>query len=639
MKLKLTGRTNGENGANELKELNELDELNELKGSNETKRSRGSRRSKGAMGMRQKLVIVMAALLIISMMASCGGNSASTQTTASKAAAAATTTAAQSSATQADASSTASTASTAASSEPAAAAASTTAGSSSEPEPITLPIVTEPLTLTVFAGLADRSAVSITNYNEMLAFQEMEKRTGIHIDFQHPPVGPDTVREQFQLIMASGDYPDMMYYTWTTLYKGGPQKTIEDGVLVSLNSYAAKYAPNFTKILNENDDVRKDAVTDEGDLYMFPLVRLEASDRMSGGFQIRKDWLDKLGLGMPQNKDEWYTVLKAFKEKDPNGNGEADEIPFISSRIVEVHGPMRFTCLWGISHEFYNDNNVVKYGPAEPEYKEFLQTMRQWYAEGLIDPDFLTADRKNHDAKVTSGIAGAYYGLLNSYMGSYTKIMAEEDPSFDIRQAPMPLTSNGKRYNYHVDAARPVATEGFGVTTKNKHLPETIKWLDYFYGEDGRVLMNLGIEGTTFTINNGEYVYTDLITNNPDGLPLDQAICKYTPAGASCRLFQDHRYWVQMMTYPNQKEAMGIIADSTLERVLPPVTPAPDDATRLAAIYSEIDTYMKESFARFITGQDDVDAGFDKYINTMKSLNLDEALAIQQKALDAYNRR
>lgn len=509
---------------------------------------------------------------------------------------------------------------------------------SAGPEALILPIAKEPLKLTVFAGLADRAAVSMKNYNEMLAFQEMEKRTGIKIDFRHPPVGSEQVKVQFNLMLAANDLTDMIYYTWATDFVGGPERAINDGIIVPLNDLIDKYAPNFKKILEENPNVRKDAVTDSGKIYMFPLLRLTPTDLVSGGFQIRKDWLDKLNLKMPTTIDEWYTVLKAFKERDPNGNGKADEIPFISSKIVGITGVERFSCAWGFPTEYYRDGSLVKYGPMQPEYKDFLATMRKWYKEGLIDPDFLTSDRKNHDAKVTSEVAGAYYGLLNSYMGTYTKTMPAKNPKFEIREAPIPKAPDGKMYNFHTDAARAVATEGFAVSTANKHLKETVKWLDYYYSEPGRVLMNLGVEGVTFKMVNGEAVYTDLITNNPKGLSLDRAICAYTPAGASCRLFQDTRYWKQMMTYDNQKEAMKILGEASLERVLPPITPTPEESTRFAAIQNEVNTYVGEMFAKFVMGQESLD-NYDKYVRTLKSLNIDEALGIQQAAFDRYLKR
>jgi putative aldouronate transport system substrate-binding protein len=510
-------------------------------------------------------------------------------------------------------------------------------GTGDAPEALVLPIVKEPITLTVFAELADRSAVSIKSYSEMIAFQELEKRTGIHLDFHHAPVGQ--TREQFNLMLASNDLADLMYYTWPTQFPGGPDRALDDGVVMELGDLIKKYAPNLSQILEENDNVRLDTITDGGRFYMFPLLKMALPDRVSGGFQIRKDWLDKLGLKMPATIDEWYVVLKAFKEKDPNGNGKADEIPFINSRILEINGVERFSCAWGFPTEYYVIDRKVKFGPMQNEYKNYLATMRKWYREDLLDPDFLVADRKDHDAKVTSEAAGAYYGLINSYMGTYTGIMKKINPAFDIRETPLPKAADGEIYNFHTDAARAVQTAGFALAATNKYPVESVKLLDYFYSDEGRILMNLGVEGVTYKIENGQYKFTDLILKNPEGLPLDRAISKYTPAGVTARLYQDPRYWEQMMSEENQREATEMLCAANFSRVLPPTTPTPEESARLATIQNEIDTYWREMFAKFIMGQADIDKEFDAYLNTLKSLNIDEALEIQQKALDRYYQR
>jgi putative aldouronate transport system substrate-binding protein len=224
-------------------------------------------------------------------------------------------------------------------------------------------------------------------------------------------------------------------------------------------------------------------------------------------------------------------------------------------------------------------------------------------------------------------------------MGTYTGVMQKINPAFNIREVPLPVAPDGKHYDFHTDQARAVQTTGFALAATNKYPVESIKLLDYFYSDEGRILMNLGIEGLTYKIENGKYLFTDLITKNPDGLPLDRAISKYTPAGTACRLYQDPRYWEQMMAYENQREASVVLKDNTAERVLPPITPTPEESARLASIQNEINTYFKEMFAKFVMGQVNIEGEFDNYLNTLKSLNVDEAIAIQQRALDRYYKR
>jgi len=510
------------------------------------------------------------------------------------------------------------------------------AAAASGPEPLTLPITKDKITLKLFVSLDAKSAATIKSYNEMLSFQELEKRTNIRIDFIHPPAGQE--KEHFNLILASADYPDIISQDWSN-YPGGPEKVLNDGIVTELKSYLDKYAPNFTKLLNDNPDIKKDIMTDTKKFHTFPFLRVEKTQRLSDGFQIRRDWLDKLGLQLPTTMDEWYNVLTAFKQKDPNGNGKADELPFIAQKLSGGSNSLsNFTCGWGMTYGFYRDNGKVKFGPAEPQYKEFLQTMNKWFKQGLIDPDFLSTDSKGFDSKVTGELGGSYFGLLNGNMGRFTGLMKDKNPKFLLSEVPYPKTSDGKSYNFTTGAARGAPGGGYSIGSKNKYIKETVKWLDYWYSAEGIILMNFGLEGKTFVMENGSPKYTDLIMNNPDGLPLDQALNKYTVASTSGRLFQDPRYWNQIMAYPNQREAMKILSAASTERTIPPITATPDESKKLATIINEINTYVDEKTTKFIMGQEPLE-NFDKYMSDLKNMGMDDALKIQQSALDRYDKR
>jgi len=397
---------------------------------------------------------------------------------------------------------------------------------SGQGEALTLPITKTPITLTAWVAMSSRAAVSIKNFSEILAMQELAKRTGITLKFTHPSIGSEKVA--FNLMIASNDLPDLIWYSWGTDYPGGPGKAISDGVVIALNNSITKYSPNLSALIKANPDYRKAAVTDSGQYYMYPFIKGDLYSRLSAGFEIRQDWLTKLGLKIPVTIDDWYNVLTAFKNGDPNGNGKKDEIPYVSSPITLIDAVQRFTCAWGIGSSFYKDGNTVKFGPAQPEYKQFLTTMAKWYKEGLIDPDYLTSTMVKATALVQNETAGAYFGLVNSYMGSYTSAMAKKDPAFLLAQAPYPTAPDGKNYCFEQSVSQSVQTAGTAITSSNKYPIESAKLLDYFYSEEGKILMNLGVEGTTFSMVDGKPKFLPIITANPNGLSLDQAVAHYT---------------------------------------------------------------------------------------------------------------
>ncbi|HML45440.1 MAG TPA: extracellular solute-binding protein, partial [Clostridia bacterium] len=144
----------------------------------------------------------------------------------------------------------------------------------------------------------------------------------------------------------SGDYPDMMEYGWRG-FPGGPRGLLEEGVIIPLDGLIADYAPNLTKIYEESPDAKKQATLDDGANYYFPFLRLEPESK-AGGPILRKDWLEKLGLDLPVTMDDWHDMLVAFRDNDPNGNGEADEIPFISRGSSGLESHLSFTAPFGI---------------------------------------------------------------------------------------------------------------------------------------------------------------------------------------------------------------------------------------------------------------------------------------------------
>ena len=126
--------------------------------------------------------------------------------------------------------------------------------------------------ITYWAPLSGNVAATLKNYNEMTCYKALEKITGMKVDFQHVPDNPQAI-EQFNLLVASGKYPDVLEWSnWFSL-PGGPAKYLKDGVIIKLNDAINKWAPNLKKVLDSNPVYRKQATTDDGDLFMFPFIR------------------------------------------------------------------------------------------------------------------------------------------------------------------------------------------------------------------------------------------------------------------------------------------------------------------------------------------------------------------------------
>jgi putative aldouronate transport system substrate-binding protein len=494
---------------------------------------------------------------------------------------------------------------------------------------------TQPLTnLTYFLEMNNNAAPNFKNYNEREAYKELEKRTGVKVEYVHPPVGPDQVKQGLNLMIASNNLTDVIDFNWLT-YPGGPEKAINDGVIIDLKDLIEKHAPNLNKILKEHPEVKKQISTDSGKIYSFPDLNLQKEQLTYTGPAIRQDWLDKLGLTAPTTVDEWYTVLKAFKEKDPNGNGKPDEIPFNTNGNFWFKDSSFLVGAWGIGHEFYQDKGVVKYGATQPEFKEFVITMQKWYKEGLLDPEYAINDEKLFDAKVTGDRIGSTLLLAGGGVGKFNQLMKDKNPKFVMQGIPYPTLKKGdtaalgQKVNYFTGL-------GAAITKANKNPIETVKYLDYRYGEEGNLLFNFGIEGVSYKMVNGYPTYTDEILKNPQGMPMAQALSKYH--GSSPKLI-DVRYNEQYSwTTPVLKESVKRWSEALNEMKMPPVTPSPEESAKFSSIMNDVNTYMGEMFNKFVMGAEPIE-NYDTFIKKLKSLNIDEATKIQQDALDRYNKR
>jgi putative aldouronate transport system substrate-binding protein len=517
------------------------------------------------------------------------------------------------------------------------------AGAAQTPEAITLPIVTQPLTLTYWAPMSTNVAASMKSFGEMGCYTELEKRTGIHLDFQHPPLLQE--QDQFNLLVASGKYPDVVEFDWLHSYAGGPAKAIKDGVIIRLNDPIDQYAPNLKKVLTDHPEWRKQMVTDEGDIYCFPFIRSDPLLLTFIGPVIRADWLDKLSLKVPTTLDEWHTMLKAFK--DQNANGKGDTLPF-SPWLSSIPGGWgmwyaaggflrhAFVGAWGIPMGFYQVNGTVMFGALQPEFQDFTQTMRGWFGEGLIDPDFPSTDQGGFDQKVTSGRLGSMVTLGGNGIGKYLGLV--KDPTFKLVGAPYPVLKAGDKAILGQRDDAYAGTGSVAITTANKHVAETIKEIDYGYSDAGHLLFNFGIEGVSYTMESGNPLYTPEVMRNPQGLPPAQAMSRYIRGNFNGPFLQDVRYLEQYYENQVQKDALKTWLEPSDERQMPPVTPTQDESKKFASIMTDVNSKYQEVFTRVVTGAEPMEtlAGLPAQL---RQIGVDDAVKIQQAALDRYNKR
>ncbi|MGG1516944.1 extracellular solute-binding protein [Paenibacillus oryzisoli] len=482
-------------------------------------------------------------------------------------------------------------------------------------------------TMKVFAEMGPWAAQSTKNFGENLVFQEMEKKTGVKVDWVHPPAGQ--AKEQFNLMIASNDLPDVIVYDWFSV-PGGMKKYVDDGVIVDLTPYVSKNAPNFTKLMNENPEAKKQSMDDASKFYCMPMLRLKDSLRVVNGPQVRMDWLEKLNLKKPTTIDDWYNMLKAFKAQNPSG------WPMTGQKFVGSNGIGNLVEAWGTSYDFYVDGGTIKYGPLNPQFKDALSFINKLFSEGLIDPDYMLNNREKQDAKVISGASGALFGVQPS---NFMRTMVESgrDLKFRIDGVSWPIGPAGKPYSLDSSYTYEVVSPCAAVTKNAKYPEEIVAWLDYAYGQEGNLLFNLGLENMTYTMKDGNAENTELITKNKDGLSSSAAMGKYTMALNGWAMSQDVQYHRQlMMPYGYPAADNWRTADVSL--VVPRLTFTAEETQQVARIKTEIDTYAQEMFDKFTTGKEPL-ANYDKFTQRLEDMGIGQLTKTYQAAYDRYQQR
>jgi putative aldouronate transport system substrate-binding protein len=478
--------------------------------------------------------------------------------------------------------------------------------------------------LTYWKSLNVNTAGVVSNLGETEFAKKWQELGNVEVEFLHPPTGQ--ANEKFSVLTASGKMPDIIEHDWTAGYTGGPGSAIKDGVLVNLGEYK-KYAPNLFKYLGlpENDMKNRLCQTDEGEYFGFPKVMTDPRLAVSSGPAIRYDWLEDIGLPVPETIDEWTTAMRAFR--DQKGAPAAYQL---------LKDCYPFAYAYGISPTFYIDDGMIKYGKAEEGFKKCLELLNGWYHEGIISKEFSTLDSKSRDYAILNGQSGAAMLSMGGGIGRY--MSAATDKNFKLGAAPFPVLNKGD-IREHGLVQTEISKTFAAITTSCKNVEAAMKFLDMAYEPDSEAYMlcNFGIEGVSYEMAEGYPKYTDYILNNPDGKSVVEAMSMYLTSFTSGPYLQDYRYFEQYAQLPVQKEAIEIWSDSNAgAHNVPYLYAKSDELGELARLSNDVETYADEMTLKFIMGVEPIEK-FDNYVATLKQRGLDRLIEIKQQSLNRFN--
>lgn len=447
-------------------------------------------------------------------------------------------------------------------------------------------------------------------------FKRMEELTNIHFDMEVIPAS--TYTEKKNLLLASGEYPEV--FIKANFTKADEMLYGSQGILLSLEKLIDDYAPNLTAVMSSNPDVRRTITTPEGHIYSFPTVKRKAAASL---LFVNNVWLQNLSLKNPTNPEEFYTILKAFKENDPNKNGKKDEIPLSLTGVNKIKFMANnWGLLMGVNDVFVSDGKVL-HGPTQAQFKEALTYFRKLYAEGLLDKETFTQNGQQLQAKGQA--QDQQLGVILD-LAPFSVVGAERDTDF-VPVNPFPY--NGEQIilgNTGVNAGT------FVITNKCKNPEVLVRWADYLYSEEGGIQARMGKEGEEYKMNSDgtwNWILAEGQSQND--------VRKYLFQGGANIPELLPQLWSKLND-PQEKRVLenSMTQDSFMRTAYPDVYFSEDTQKRLAVLATDIGAYVNQFIVQAVTGDINVESEWENYLATLKKMGLEEMVKIHQDGYDQY---
>lgn len=494
---------------------------------------------------------------------------------------------------------------------------------------ITYPLSTDGAELDVW--VVQHSYIEDYNTNETTAWYE--DKTGVHINWTQVP--DSEAATKFTLSTTGTDYPDIYSYVLST---DQIIQCAEAGIFIPLEDLIKEHAPNIQAVLDEREDIRTAITAPDGHIYTLfktdPATYLLVQDKLF----VMCDWLEAYctatGKAAPVTLQEFEDMLIYWRDNDMNGNGDtSDEVAIMGSAggqniISYLLSAFQLAPKDGLLADAEGN---VSFAYTTDECREGLKWINHLYEEKLIAEETFIQDGSQLTSVVSKDdpaqrIVGAFGGFWQGVAAS----PASMTNAYDVYEALAPLDG---------PAGRQASTTGFltlqhmGAITSSCEDPVlAIKWLDYWFTNDGMVMIDYGFEDV-----NWEWNDVPAINGN-------------TPS----RTFLTSRSILQNTTWQVNSVPYYRTQDSLFGRTPTDHVPYLYEGAKVYESYETItgfpqfawctdldmlaenselklviDDYVKTALVQFITGAVDIedDAAWDSYLDDLNSMGLEQYIA------------
>lgn len=503
---------------------------------------------------------------------------------------------------------------------------------------VSLPISEDGAELTMLTTavnlMGDLANLGINNYNDFEYMQKLEELTGVHVETTE--VNFFTASEQYNVLLASGDYPDLIK-NLGTYYSTGLSGALGDDIIMDLTDDLSAYAPNYDYLIHSNDAETPYYLTD-GKVLQF--MGTYDSFINNQGLVLRKDWLEECGLDVPETYDELHDVLKAFKDKYNCSSAIYMNNNCTITTLTEGYNVATYNVSGsggaggsGSSLPYYVEDGVVKCSFIEDGYRDYLTMIHDWYEEGLMDSDFVSIEYDPFSSYLSGQITSDQMGVW------CTSGEGIDNYTVPVVCMASPVQNKGdKQHMTEMTLAPADDITAISVSSACEDPDIAMAWLDYWFSEDGIAFYNFGLEGTDYTLDeNSTPKFTDAVVNNEFGLSASNYMRCRCAFGTMPSLML--RYRSAYLNSDLVNEAWDVWTsnlDGTMA-ISSNVTMTTEQKEAETYKATDIMTYANQMISQFCNGDADIDTQWDTFVSQLKNMGIEECIELEQAAYDAAN--
>ena len=494
-----------------------------------------------------------------------------------------------------------------------------------EAEP--LPLVDEPVTLTAWDYCVPPVFEVIHDYGtDGQVYRELQERTGVTLSFTTANLLQ--ANSDMALMIAANEMPDIIFNFG--MFNSYNADDLVDGDLIVNYCDYEDVMPNYFDIINNNPDIARDIYTDDGNIIYAANISSDLTP--NSGPAIRQDWLDTDGLNTPVTVDDLHDVLLAFQSQ--NDSPHPMWVSSVgNSSLAGAYGISYNGTNNGVGGWIWSEEEGMQYCLPMDGFKDYVQLLTDWYAEGLLSPDFVS--QSSNGTAQDSEITGNASGFFNSSVMSLTNLAAYE-PEANVQPVrPMVLQEGDLVASDDAGTSR-ISKGGASIACTCPDIELACRIINYFYSDDGITLANYGVEGVSFEYDeNGDPQLTELVTNNPEGKAFGLALILYTsstPCSIDIKERNNGGYneaQVKALTlWHRDNDAPRITAPGSLWDI--------DSQTEYSNIATDLTSYVTTNVLQFITGSKDM-SQWDEFVKeATSSFDIERLKELSDNAVEAY---